>query len=47
MSEDAADKHRKHSGMLGMIRSRLSRRYSSEKDAPRINVAAQQAVAAC
>ena len=46
LSEDSADKQRRGSGMLGMIRNRLSRRHSSEKDALKINPAAQHAVAA-
>ena len=49
LSEDVQDRQSRHSGsmpLLTRLRSRITRKFSSDKDTPKINAAAQQAVAA-
>jgi len=49
LSEDVQDRQSRHSGsmpLLTRLRSRITRRFSSDKDTPKMNAAAQQAVAA-
>ena len=48
LSEDSSGKHSRHSSMpiLSKIRSSITRRLSSGKEAPKMTAAAQQAVAA-